>query len=162
MDLSRAMWLTSRWRPAKESNHLIWHRLENMTTPFRRKSAGLPQLTVRGPQFFIGWSDKPSWVFAPSSKRAWSPPAEGRTFCYTASNEWEEIFPFKASHLLYFMFLDWVSYNDGKGYHFCHIAPKEWVVDVNCCRFCLMSFVRAPIVHVWAKGHSCRHVCIGL
>lgn len=34
------------------------------------KSAGLPQLTVRGPQFFIGWSDKPSWVFAPSSKRA--------------------------------------------------------------------------------------------
>lgn len=46
--------------------------------------------------------------------------------------------------------------------HFCHIAPKEWVVDGNCSRFCLMSFVRAPIVHVWGKGHSCRHICIGL
>lgn len=70
MDLSRTMWWTSQWRPAKELNHVDLTPAGERGRSDSEKSAGLPQLTVRGPQFFIGRSEDLRWVFAPSSKRA--------------------------------------------------------------------------------------------
>lgn len=72
MDLSITMWWTSRWRPAKESNHVDLTPAGERDHSDSEKSAGPPQLTVRGRQFFMGRLEEPSWVFAPSSKRAGS------------------------------------------------------------------------------------------
>lgn len=142
----------------KESNHVDPTPAGARDHSDLGKSAGFPQLTVRGHQFFICHSEEPSCIHAPSSKRVESSPAECGTFCCPASIDREEIFPFETSRLLYVFFLC-LSQKIVKKVNFFHGAPKERVVDVNCCcRFCLMSFVRVSIVRVRAKGHSSKHV----
>lgn len=88
----------------KESNHVDPTPAGARDHSDLEKSAGLPQLTVRGRQFFIGHSEEPSCIHAPSSKRVESSPAECRTFCCPASIDREEIFPFETSRLLYGFF----------------------------------------------------------